>query len=435
MLRFFRGVRSQGFLALIGELWREYGDVFAVKIGTRTLMFALHPDAVEYVNVKQRKRYGKARSYDVVRKYLTGDGLVASTGTIWRRQRKLMAPMFTPKAVETYAELMIADSERMLDRWDGLAREGQPVEIAEEMTQLTASIILRAMFSSETIESIDRMKNAVEVMVAYVNGRLTGTALPIWVPTGTNRRYVAARTMVRRSITGLIEERRGTDSSSWPDDLLSRLMTARDEETGEPMSEALLRDESITAFFAGHETTARTLTFTWYALARHPEVAAKLHEELDRVLGGRPPTVEDVSALVYTRRVIQEVLRLHPAVPMYIRDALEDDSIGGFDVTAGTGVMLCSYYTHRHPDAWDEPETFDPDRWGNPPTKNGAYHPFAIGPRICIGNHFSLLESVLVLAVLAQRFAPALPADYEPKWEMKGVLSVEGGMPMTIAAR
>jgi cytochrome P450 len=432
------GVRTAGFLDYVGQLWREHGDVFQVRIGRRTLVFAMHPDAVERVTIGNRQNYDKRQSYDAVRKYLLGDGLVASTGELWRRQRKLMAPFYTPKGVQAYAELMIRDGERLVERWSELARTRREVEIAEEMTDVTASIILKAMFSSESVESIRQMKSAVETMIAYVSEQMTRLPIPDWVPTRRNRRYWAARTLVHDLITKVIAKRRAVDESSWPDDLLSRLMKARDEETGRPMAESLLRDESITTFFAGHETTARTMTFTWYALAANPAAADRLHEELDRVLGGAPPTTEALRQLPYTLQVVKEVLRLYPAAPFYVRDAIGPDQLGGYDIAPGSSVMLSPYYTHRHPKFWTNPEAFDPDRW----TKEResaqhpqAYHPFASGQRICIGNNFSLLESHLLLAILAQRFAPVLRKGFAPRWVMQGTLGLADGLPMVIEPR
>lgn len=438
LLQFVSGVRSQGLLAFVGEQWREHGDVFHVRLGLRTLVFVMHPDAVEHVNLGQRDNYDKLRSYDPVRKYLIGDGLVTSRGELWRRQRKLMAPFFTPKGVQTYADLMIRDAARLVERWQGLAETGEEVEIAEEMTLITASIILKAMFSTETMESIHRMKDAVGTMIAFADTQMIGVRLPVWLPTARNRKYRAARELVHRAIEAIIAERRRTDEAEWPDDLLSRLMRTRDEETGQAMSETLLRDESITIFFAGHETTARTMTFTWYALAKNPGVAERLREELDRVLGGRTPTADDLRRLPYTLQVIKEVLRLYPAAPFYARDAVATEALAGYPVPAGAVVMLSPYYTHRHPQFWDDPEAFDPDRWTREREAthhNHAYHPFASGPRICIGNNFSLLESQVLLALLAQRFTPRLREGFEPAWEMQGTLGIANGLPMVITSR
>lgn len=435
-LRFINGVRRHGFLQFMGELWRAHGDVFQVRIGKRTMIAAIHPDAVERINVTHRKNYDKLASYATARKYMLGQGLVTSTGDLWRRQRKLMAPFFTPKGIHAYAELMIRDGVRLQERWQGLARDGQEVEIAQEMASVTASIILRAMFGSESMASIHRIKDAVETMISFVTTRATALPIPLWIPTATNRRYSAARKLVYASIAAIIDRRRATDAAQWPDDLLSRWMSARDEETGEAMSETLLRDEAITTFVAGHETTARTLTFAWYALAKSPHVAERLHAELDRVLAGRLPSVDELRQLPYTLQLIKEVLRLYPAAPFYGRDAVEADQIGGFDVPAGASMLLSPYYTHRHAKFWENPELFDPDRWATEREMHGGmYHPFAGGARVCIGNNFSLLETHLLLAILAQRFTPRLRAGYQPRWEMKGVLNLAGGLPMVIAAR
>lgn len=438
LLRFINGVRTVGFLEFAGQQWREHGDVFQVRLGRRTLVFAMHPDAVERLNVGHRQNYDKLGSYEPVRRYLLGDGLVASTGELWRRQRKLMAPFFTPKGVQAYVGLMLRDGARLVERWQALASAGTEVEVAQEMAFVTASIILKGMFSTEEMASIHQMKEAVETMIAFVDTKMAGVQLPLWVPTAKNRRYIAARELVHRAIGAIITQRRGADEAGWPDDLLSRLMKARDEETGQAMSEVLLRDESITTFFAGHETTARTMTFAWYALAANPGVTARLHEELDRVLGGRPPTADDLRQLPYTLQVIKEVLRLYPAAPFYVRDAIAADKIGGFDVPAGAAVMLSPYYTHRHPQFWEDPEVFDPDRWTREREagRHGhAYHPFAAGPRICIGNNFSLLESHVLLAMLAQRFTPRLRAGFAPRWVMRGTLGLADGLPMVISAR
>ena len=318
-IAFVRGVRSRGFLHFTGDLWREHGDVFEAHVGPRRLVFVMHPDAVEQVTVSGRQRYDKKGSYDVVRKYLIGQGLVGSTGELWRRQRKLMAPFFTPRGVATYADLVIRDSLRFAVRWEDLADEGREVDLSEEMMLITASIILKAMFSSETPESISQMKSAVETMITYVDTQMVPVRVPTWVPSRRNHRYFEARDLVHGSIAALIAERRAIHETDWPNDLLSRLMEARDPDTGEAMTETLLRDESITMFFAGHETTARTMAAAWYVLGTHPEVAARLHEELDPLLGDHAPTLEELHHLPYTLQVVKEVLRLYPAAPFYAR--------------------------------------------------------------------------------------------------------------------
>jgi cytochrome P450 len=429
------GLSRYGFLDYIGELWQQHGDVFQLNIFNRRMVVAIHPDAVRHVNVANRQNYDKLQSYDVVRKFILGDGLVASTGDLWRRQRRLMAPFYTPKGVQAYGEIMLKDGIRLRERWSQL--EGQTVEIGEEMTYVTASIILKAMFRMETDEDIIRMKDAVETMLGYAGHNQTGIFIPLWIPTRTNQEYLKAREMVHTYIQSVIEQRRALPEAEWPDDLLTRLMQARDEETGEPMSESLLRDESITTFFAGHETTARTMTFAWYALAANPHVAHRLHAELDAVLGDRSPTLADLHGLPYTLQVIKEVLRLYPPAPFYIRDALGEDRLGGL-ATGGLSVLLSPYYTHRHPDFWENPLEFNPDRWTPEQEADRhpyAYHPFAAGQRVCIGNNFSLLESHILLALLAREYAPRLAPGFTPRFEMGGTLGTSNGFPMIIERR
>ena len=430
-----RGFSRAGFLDYLGELWQRYGDVFQINIFNRHMVVAMHPDAVRHVNVTNRQNYDKLQSYDVVRKFMTGNGLLTSTGDLWRRQRKLMSPFYTPRGVQAYGEIMLKDGHRLLERWSGL--DGENVHMGEEMTFVTAAIILRAMFSMETDEAIIRMKTAVETMLGYGGSNQTGVMVPLWIPTRKNREYVKAREMVHTYIHSVIAQRRALPEADWPNDLLTRLMQARDEETGEPMSANLLRDESITTFFAGHETTARTMTYAWYALAANPGAAEKLHAELDSILGDRTPTLEDLHHLPYTLKVIKEVLRLYPPAPVYIRDAIAEDKLGDFD-TQGLPVLMSPYYTHRHPDFWEDPLAFNPDRWTpEQETKMHpyAYHPFAAGQRVCIGNNFSLLESHILLALLAREYAPRLAPGFTPKFVMRGTLGTSNGFPMILERR
>lgn len=439
LLQIMGGFRRLGFLGYIGELWRAYGDTFRLNFGARSMTIAIHPESVRQVSITNRENYEKLQSYDLVRRYMLGNGLLTSNGELWKRQRKLMAPFYTPRGVQAYGEMMLRDGQKLVERWERIAQGGQPVEISDDMTTITASIILRAMFSMEADEDIVDMKETVETMIGYLTANQSlPFRIPDWLPTRTNRRYHSARAKVHAYINGIIAERRALPQDEWPDDLLARLMLARDEETGEPVSNELLRDESITTFFAGHETTAKTLTALWYCLSTNPEAAAKLHDELDSVLGGRVPTMEDLHHLPYALQVIKETLRLYPPAPVYVRDAIADDVLDGFPIPAGSSVLLSPFYTHRHPDFWPDPLRFDPDRWtpeAEAERHPQAYHPFASGQRVCIGNNFSLLETHILLALLGQKFAPRLLPGHQPKVEMRGTLSFTNGMPMYIEKR
>lgn len=432
-------VQRQGTLQFFESTWRRYGDLARLQIGPQVIFLVVHPDHVRRVNVEQRDTYGKYASYEDVRRLLLGDGLVGSNGALWRRQRKLMAPFFTPRAVETYLPIIVEDGVWFRERWDAAARRGEPLDMLNEMSVLTASIILKSMFSLEAAETIDWVKGAVETMIGFVSGRqMNPFHPPLWVPTPRNRAYLEARTRVHDYIEGVIAQRRAQPSADWPNDLLSRLMQARDDETGEPMSDSLLRDESITIFFAGHETTARTLAFLWYTLADHPEVAARVRAEIDAVLGDAAPTLDHLKRLPYTLQVVKETLRLYPAAPMYARDAAAPDTIEGVPVPVGARMIVMPYLTHRHPDFWPDPLRFDPDRWQ--PEQEAArhryaYHPFAAGQRICIGNNFSLFESHLLVALLARHFVLHKVPGHRPQLWMDGTLGSRNGLPMLVRRR
>ena len=220
-----RGFRRAGFLDYLGELWQIYGDLFQLNIFIRRMVVAIHPDAVRHVNVANRQNYEKLQSYDLVRKYILGHGLLTSNGELWRRQRKLMSPSYTPKGVQAYGEIMLKDGHRLLERWSQMI--GTPVAIGEEMTFVTAAIILRAMFSMETDEAIIGMKSAVETILSYVTNTQHRFPVPIWVPTRTNRHYLKARNVVHTYIHAVISQRRAQPEVDWPNDLLTRLMQAR----------------------------------------------------------------------------------------------------------------------------------------------------------------------------------------------------------------
>ncbi len=431
--------RRKGLLDFFMDAWRQFGDLAHIQIGPGHLFLVTHPDTVRHVSVTNGDNYDKLDSYDPVRELLLGDGLVTSTGELWRRQRRLMAPFFTPRGVLEYDPIIVDEAASFLERWERLAATGEPVEMVGEMMFITAAIILRAMFSTDVDARILSIKDDVETMIRFVARReMLPFQAPLWLPTPTNRRYVAARNRVHAFIADVIARRRALPADEWPDDLLNKLMSAVDDETGETMSDRLLRDEAITIFFAGHETTARTLTFLWCALDRHPKVATRLHAELDAILDDGPPTPVQLRRLPYALQTIKETIRLYPPAPIYVRDAVSDDVIGDVIVPAGARMMLFPYASHRDPAFWPDPERFDPDRWlpeveaaRNP----YAYHPFAAGKRICIGNHFSLFEAHIITAMLARRFAPRLLPGHSPQIEMAGTLNVRNGLPMIIAHR
>jgi len=430
---------QEGMLNFLTDCWRQYGDLFEIQVGPQKLTAIIHPDHVRHITIANAQNYEKLESYEPVRKYVIGDGLVTSTGDLWKRQRRLMAPFYTPRGVQEFADIFLRDTLTVAKRWQDLAAQQVQVEMFDEMALVTASIVLKAIFSTESDRDILAIKDCVETMIKYAgSGASNPFQLPDWVPTARNRQYWQARETVHNYINTVLDARLALDESEYPNDLLSKLITARDEETGERMSRALLRDEALTNFFAGYETSARSMSHAWYALDQNPEVKANLHEELDRELGDEVPTLDTLKRLPYTLRIIKETLRLYPPAPMYAKDVIEDDEIDGYRIEKGSTILLLPYFTHRHPEFWDDPLRFEPNRHAPEAERvrhAQAYHPFAAGQRICLGNHFSLLETHIMLAILAQRFDPQLPSDYEAKFSIEALLEISNGLPMILEKR
>lgn len=430
---------QRGMLDFVCECWREYGDIFEIQVGPKKLVMVIHPEHVRHITITNAQNYEKLESYEPVRKYVVGNGVITSTGQLWKRQRRLMAPFYTPRAVQEFADIFLRDTIVLTKRWDRLAATKSQVEMFDEMALITASIILKAIFSTESDQDILEIKECVEIMINYAGSGTTNPfKLPDWIPTENNARYWKAHNTVHEYINKVLDSRFAMDPSDYPNDLLSKLITAEDPETGERMSRDLLRDEALTNFFAGYETSARTMSHVWYALAQNPEIKAKLHEELDHELGDKYPTLDQLKHLPYTLRVIKEALRLYPPAPMYAKDVVDDDVIDGYLIEKGSTMLLLPYFTHRHPDFWNNPTSFEPDRHVPEAEKARhpqAYHPFASGQRICLGNHFSLLETHIMLAVLARRFDPELSPGYDTKFVIKALLEIEKGLPMILRKR
>jgi cytochrome P450 len=381
-------------------LRQTYGDIVYLKLGPLPAYMLFNADDVHQVLVKNQKNYVKGSGYDGLRLML-GQGLVTSDGETWLQDRRLMGPFFTPTAVARYTQMMVAVIEAMLARWQGAAARGEPLEMDEEMMRLTMSVIGRAMFSIDLAEEMAEVGLALREAFAFIPSRASaGGMLPMSLPLPAHRRF--QRNM--RVIDDFIAARIAAGRAQAGDDLLSVLLKAQDGETGYRLSERQLRDEVATLFFAGFETTARSLTWGWYLLGRHPQAAECLAEEARRELGaGQAP---DPAKLRYSRMVVDETLRLYPPTAMLARQNVAEDTIGGYTIPAGSMIVLAPYAVHRSPDLWPDPEAFLPERFGEAAAARPkpAYIPFASGPRVCIGNSFALLEMVLTFGMAATRF-------------------------------
>ncbi len=423
-------------LGMFFESFHRHGDIVRFRTATAALYLFAHPDHVKHVLQANHHNYGKGKIFARLRR-VSGNGLVFSEGDTWRRQRRLSQPAFHSQRVAAMGPMMTDAAEALVERWRGPAARGEPLEIASEMSSVTLDIVARALFGADLQRFVAQIRSDLTVMLEYANFLLYHVApLPLWVPTPRNVRMLRAMRRGDRVVSEILAERRRNPGDRG--DLLSMLMAAHDDETGEGMDEDELRAMITTFIVAGHETTAVTLAWTWYLLSRHPEVERRLHAELDGVLGGRVPSVDDLPRLVYTRCVIDESMRLYPAAWGMGREAREDDEVGGYRIAAGSGVFLSPYLTHRHPEFWDNPEGFDPERFlperaaGRPAY---AFFPFGGGPRVCIGAQLSLMEAQLLLATIGQRvrldLVPGHPVIPNPIFTLRP----RHGIAMTIHAR
>ena len=411
---------------------RDFGDIVPVRFGPRRALLLYHPDAIEEVLVTRSRDYIKSPGTRLLRSLL-GEGLLISEGATWLRQRRLVQPAFHRQRVAAYGEVMTAYTERRLADW----KDGQVLDVHAEMMSLTQAIVAQTLFGADVSEDADAAAEASQVLMEDFGVRLRSFRLvPRWVPTPANRRSARAIRDLDRVVFRIIAARRsgGKDRG----DLLSILLHAQDADDGSRMTDRQVRDEVMTLFMAGHETTAVALSWSWYLLGQHPEVDARLAEELRTVLGGRLPTVADLPRLTYTERVVTESMRLYPPAYAMGRQAVRATEVGGLPVARGVIAVLPTWVVHRDPRWFHEPDAFRPERWEDERTRRlprYAYFPFGGGPRQCIGNAFAMMEAVLLLATVAQRFRLSLVPGQRVTPTPYVTLRPEPGVRMLVARR
>lgn len=394
------------------KLALKHGPVVKAKVGRWQVYAISDPEGVKHVLTDNVKNYPKGAGFARL-KPIFGNGLLTSEGDFWKRQRKLAQPAFHRQNLAALFEDMRFSIAELLKRWDGLAATNQPFNIAAEMTRLTMSIVSRALFGLDVVEDAETAGRAMAIVIEDGNRRLFSFfPRPRLMPTPNGVKSYRALKIIDDIVYRIIAKRR---SSGEPRaDLLSMLMAARDEESGDAMDETQLRDEIMTLFSAGHETTAHALSWTWLLLGQHPEAMRKMQGEIDTQLGDRDPSFEDVPKLRYTRQVFEESLRLYPPAWTFSRTIAEDDVICGYRVTKGSLAVINPYLMHHHPAYWNEPERFDPDRFAPEQTESRnryVYIPFGAGPRQCIGNQFAMTEGLFVLAMVCRRYEMTLEPE------------------------
>ena len=394
-------------LGYFSNVVRKYGDIAGLRIFNFRVYLINHPDYIEDVLVNHPRKFIKGRVLQA-NKRVFGKGLLTSEGDFWLRQRRLAQPAFHRARIAAYAATMVEYAERLVEEW----KDGEGRDIHEEMMRLTLQIVGKTLFDADVERDTQDVGKSMELLLKLgANFRRT-IFVPQWLPTPTNLRIERAISRIEKVLYRIIAERRASGRDAG--DLLSMLLAAQDED-GTRMTDKQLRDEAITLFLAGHETTANALSWTWWLLAQNPGVEARLHAELRDVLDGRSPALEDLPRLVYANHVITESMRLYPPAWGVARTCIEDHEIAGYPIPRGSGVSFSQWTVHRDPRWYDAPEEFRPEQWEGDLLKRlprFAYFPFGGGPRQCIGNSFATMEAALVLATIAQRYRFRLVAGH-----------------------
>jgi cytochrome P450 len=426
-------------LGHMGALVRQYGPAVRIRFVFNWYGYILvHPDHNKHILQDNNKNYTKQAPSLLVTKPLLGNGLVTSDGDFWRRQRRLIQPAFHRQRIAGFGATMTTAAETMIQRWQGAAERGETLDIDKEMMRLTLEVAGKTLFSMDLTGEAEQVGQAITFASRYI---AEASIKPFAVytinwPTPGGLRLRRAISLLDRVVQKIVDTRRRDNRDEG--DLLSMLLQARDEETGAGMDDRQVRDEVMTLLLAGHETTSNTLTWTLYLLSQHPEIAERLRTEVDQVLAGRTPTIEDLAHLPYTRMVIEEAMRLYPPAYVIARLGVEPDVVGGYDIPAQAIITMSPYLTHRLPEFWPQPEKFDPERFT--PDKVAerpryAYIPFGGGPRQCIGNVFALTEAQLVLALIMQRARLSLAPGYQAELEQMITLRPRHGLPMRVTLR
>lgn len=401
---------------------RKYNGISRGRLGPYYYVNLTKPEYIEQVFLNP-DIYIKGRDNKTLR-FILGNGLVTSEGEFWLKQRRLIQPLFHKKRLQGFVEKMVESTRAMLQSWEG--KTGRIVDLHTEMTSVTLAIVSQTLMSTEVKGDFEKVSDA---LVVVMEGMMNFFRLPDWIPTPGNIKMRSNRRVLYNTIHKIIEERR--QSKEQFDDLLTMLMEVEDADTRERMTDEQLRDEVITIFLAGHETTANALSYAFYLLAQHPDIKQRLVNEVNEVIGTDEMTFENLSRLTYTTMVIKEVMRLYPPVWGITRDAAEDTVIDGYLIKKGDSIAMSPYAVHRSERYWENPLKFDPDRFAPEKAKNihrYAWFPFGGGQRFCIGNNFAMMEMQIILAMACREYNFTLAENFELKLETLVTLRPKSGV-------
>jgi cytochrome P450 len=421
-------------LGTMQRVGREYGDIVRLPVAMQDRILLNHPDYIQQVLVIQHAKFHKSELTKQVTEPLLGQGLLISEGEFWRRQRRLSQPAFHRSRINEYATAMIEIAEAHMREW----RDGDQRDLAAEMMALTLDVAVRTLFGTSLAVEPEKVGHAMTFLMRYqIRRQRSPLRIPETWPTPRNRRATREREFIDSLVYRMIEDRQAQHSSNHRNDLLSLLMDSMDED-GSQMTRRQLRDEAMTLFLAGHETTAQMLAWTWYLLSENSSAEERLHQELRDVLSGRPPEAADFGKLPYLQAVMNESLRLYPPAYIIARTSIEPCEIAGYQFPVGATMLMSQWSMHRDPRYYEDADSFRPERWTGglanrlPP---GAYFPFGDGPRRCIGQGFALLEAAIVIGILAQHFRFRLVPGHPVIPEPLVTLRPRNGIRMTLEAR
>jgi len=421
-------------LAFLLEMSERYDKIAHFRAGKLPVYVVHHPDGVKHVLQEQPRRYSKDTIQYRALATITGKGLLTSDGSFWLRQRRLAQPAFGKSRLLELDSIVVPATEAMLARWFDAASTQRELDVDDEMMKLALEVVGKALFGIDLSQDAPRLTHAVLSALDHIVYRARNIIVaPAFVPTPGNLRFRAALRTLDDAVYGFMRERRHTGNLG--DDLLGMLLRARDETTGEAMTDIQIRDEILTMLIAGHETVAAALTWSWYLLAQNPDCQRRLHEEAVNVLGERVPTGADVSSLTYAGQVFSESLRLYPPAWVITRKAIESDELFGYPIVAGALVIMSPYVIHRLPSFWKDAENFLPGRFESDIESEQhryAYIPYGAGPRMCIGNHFAEIEAKLILAMVSRNLWLSLAPGKFPAVAPLVTLRPVGGLRMWV---
>ncbi len=382
------------------------GDFISFRLLGKKVYLVSDAEIARYIMQSNNKNYTKSPGYRHLR-LLVGNGLFTSEGSFWLKQRRIYQPAFSNKSVELYVRNVTDSVQQTMLRWEKLANNNEAINASEDMTEITLEIIGRSLFSTNLGKESKYFFEPLSIALEYINNRALRAPfiLPTWFPNPAKRNFDQAVKTLDQVVYAVIKERE--EQQEWPEDLLTSFLTIKEEETGEGLTPLQVRDECMTLFLAGHESTANVLNWVFYLLTKHPEIQEKVQEEIDNALGSRDPLYEDLNQLTYLVQVINETMRLYPPVWHYGRMNIQEDKIAGYTFEPQSHFRICCYTIHRNPKYWKNPDEFDPERFSPENVKKqapGSFIPFGYGPRLCVGRNFALMEITFMVAMFYQKY-------------------------------